>query len=391
MKQILLSSKNKDIREYTLVSDEDYDHLKQFKWHKGYGNYIYSTINNKKWLLHRYIMIELICNKKLTRHNFIDHINNNRIDNSRENLRIVTATENNRNKLKAKNTSSKYIGVSFHNKKWRTELRYNSEYMYATYNTEEECAYQWDLWMKEYNIITAKLNNIPKPDNFIKYIKLQKLNNLPKYIYKSNKNKFRIIFKNYKEYFYSLEEAEKRLNEVKNIIVPNIILPQIIIRNENNDCIIELFNKKKEKIGETIVDEENYNDLMKYRWYINRGYVHGIVDSKNIRLHRYVLNYNGKDVVDHINNNPLDNRKCNLRIVTSKQNSMNKKSSKNSTSEYIGVSWDKTRNKWKTSITINNKEKFLGRFNNEIDAAKCRDIATIKYYGEYGNLNFPIF
>lgn len=391
MKQILLSSKNKDIKEYTLVSDEDYDHLKQFKWHKGNGNYIYSTINNKKWLIHRYIMIELIGNKKLTRHDLIDHINNNRIDNSRENLRIVTATENNRNRLKANNTSSKYIGVSSHNKKWRTELRYNNEYMYATYKTEKECAYQWDLWMKEYNIITAKLNNIPKPDNFIKYIKLQKLNNLPKYIYKSNKNKFRIIFKNYKEYFYSLEEAEKRLNEVKNIIVPNIILPQIIIRNENNDCIIELFNKKKEKIGETIVDEENYNDLMKYQWCISRGYVHGIVDSKIIRLHRHVLNYNGKDVVDHINNNPLDNRKCNLRIVTSKQNSMNKKSSKNSTSEYIGVSWEKSRNKWITSITINNKSKFLGRFKDEKEAAKARDIATIKYYGEYGNLNFPIF
>jgi hypothetical protein len=70
---------------------------------------------------------------------------------------------------------------------------------------------------------------------------------------------------------------------------------------------------------------------------------------------------------------------------------MNKKSSKNSSSKYIGVSWDKSRNKWTVSININNKAKFLGRFKYEIEAAKVRDQATLKYYGEYGNLNFPIF
>ncbi len=389
MKQILLSNKNKEIKEYTLVSDEDYEHLIQFKWHKNKAGYINSTFNNKKWLLHRYIMIELVGNKELTKH-YIDHINNNKLDNSRENLRIVTAAENNRNKSKANNSSSKYFGVSSHNKKWRTELRYNNEYLYATYKTEEECAYQWDLWMKEYNIITAKLNNIPKPDNFIIYIKVEKLNNLPKYIYKSNKNKFRIIFNNYSEYFYSLEEAEKRLNELKNIIIPNIIIPQIIIRNENNDCIIELFNKNNKKVGETIVDENIYNDLIKYKWCTKRGYVYGTVNKKTILLHRYIMNYNEKDFIDHINNNPLDNRKSNLRIVTPKQNMMNKKSSKNSSSKYIGVSWDKSKNKWAVYITTNSKHKFLGRFNTEIEAAKARDVATLKHFGKYGNLNFPI-
>ncbi len=95
-------------------------------------------------------------------------------------------------------------------------------------------------------------------------------------------------------------------------------------------------------------------------------------------------------VYEYINNNPLDNRKCNLRIVTPVQNAMNKTSSKNSTSKYIGISWCKNRNKWQSYITINNKRIALGRFNNEIEAAKIRDIATLKYYCEYGNLNFPI-
>lgn len=53
----------------------------------------------------------MVGDKKLTSHNFIDHINNNKLDNMRENLRIVTAAENNRNKSKVNNTSSKYLGV----------------------------------------------------------------------------------------------------------------------------------------------------------------------------------------------------------------------------------------------------------------------------------------
>jgi hypothetical protein len=100
------------------------------------------------------------------------------------------------------------------------------------------------------------------------------------------------------------------------------------------------------------------------------------------------MNYIGKDFIDHINNNPLDNRKCNLRIVTPQQNNMNRKSVKNTTSKYIGVSFDKKTNKWKATIRIDCKYIFLGYFDDEIEAAKSRDIATKQYYGENGNLNF---
>lgn len=99
------------------------------------------------------------------------------------------------------------------------------------------------------------------------------------------------------------------------------------------------------------------------------------------------MNYDGKDYIDHINNNPLDNRKFNLRIVTPLQNNMNKISNKNSTSKYIGVSFDKIRNKWRANIKFGGKQIHLGRFNNEIDAAKARDIATKEHFSKYGNLN----
>lgn len=122
---------------------------------------------------------------------------------------------------------------------------------------------------------------------------------------------------------------------------------------------------------------------MKYKWYLQNNYP---FNNENVRLSRFIMNYNGNDIVDHINNNTLDNRKCNLRIVTHQQNSMNKKSSKNSTSKYIGVS--KNHNKWQANIRINGNLLYLGKFNTEIEAAKVRDTATKEHFGEYGNLNF---
>ena len=154
MKRILLSSKNKELKEYTLVSDIDYEHLKQFKWHKNQSGYIATIINNNSYILHRYIMIEILSNKNLTRKNFIDHINNNRIDNTRENLRIVTASENSRNKVKRENVSSKYYGVSLSYKKWKVKISYLN--LLASYDIEEHAAYQWDLWIDKFNITHSK-------------------------------------------------------------------------------------------------------------------------------------------------------------------------------------------------------------------------------------------
>ena len=50
MKQLLLSSKNEEIKEYTLVLDIDYEHLIQFKWYND-TNYISCIINYKKWTI----------------------------------------------------------------------------------------------------------------------------------------------------------------------------------------------------------------------------------------------------------------------------------------------------------------------------------------------------
>lgn len=70
-----------------------------------------------------------------------------------------------------------------------------------------------------------------------------------------------------------------------------------------------------------------------------------------------------KLVVDHIDDNYLNNRVENLQIVTQRFNVC--KTQGNYSSKYKGVYWYKPRNKWKASITINNKKIYLGLFDNE--------------------------
>jgi hypothetical protein len=191
-----------------------------------------------------------------------------------------------------------------------------------------------------------------------------------------------------------LEEALKTRDKIKEDILlkqNEERLAKPILRNKDGFAVIELFNKKKEKVDEVIVDDESYYDLMKYKWWYNGwGYTAcHIDDNKNVLMHRHLLNYTGKDVVDHINGNKLDNRKSNLRIVTREQNSQNGTVSKKATSQYMGVCWAKECNKWSCQINVNGRKKHLGLFVDEIEAAKCRDIATKLYFGEYGKLNFP--
>ena len=73
-----------------------------------------------------------------------------------------------------------------------------------------------------------------------------------------------------------------------------------------------------------------------------------------------------KLVVDHINNNPLDNRLENLQLISQRENSS--KDKKNGTSKYIGVCFIKKEKKWGSFITIKGKSKNLGSYINEYDA-----------------------
>ena len=75
--------------------------------------------------------------------------------------------------------------------------------------------------------------------------------------------------------------------------------------------------------------------------------------------------FNGK-IVDHINNNPLDNRVVNLQLITNRENSS--KDKKGGSSKYVGVSYRKSRKRWRALIKINGVQKELGSFKTEYEA-----------------------
>tara|TARA_R110002096_G_C14297955_1_gene698197 strand:+ start:181 stop:669 length:489 start_codon:yes stop_codon:yes gene_type:complete len=74
-----------------------------------------------------------------------------------------------------------------------------------------------------------------------------------------------------------------------------------------------------------------------------------------------------KVVVDHIDNNKLNNKLNNLQLISQRENTS--KDRKGYSSKYIGVSWNKRRKKWQSLIQINGVLIFLGMFDNEIEAS----------------------
>lgn len=140
-----------------------------------------------------------------------------------------------------------------------------------------------------------------------------------------------------------------------------------------------------------IIDEADAEKVLSHNWSINRqGYLAYCIWPKNemIRLHHFLIGKNPDGYVDHINGNPLDNRRCNLRFVTPTQNSMNsRKTYSKRNSKYKGVGWSKTNKKWRAYITIQKKLTFLGHYNSEEEAAIAYNDAAAKHFGEFARPN----
>lgn len=132
-----------------------------------------------------------------------------------------------------------------------------------------------------------------------------------------------------------------------------------------------------------LVDKVDYENVKLYSWYKSvRWYVEVRSWKKLIKLHRFLFSKEKIEwmVIDHINWNPLDNRRINLRICTQAQNMMN---SRQRTWKYKWIYFDKRVNKFVASCG----KKYIWRFINEKDAAYAYNIEAKKQYWEYAFLN----
>lgn len=140
---------------------------------------------------------------------------------------------------------------------------------------------------------------------------------------------------------------------------------------KENIAYISLYNVKGEFVGRILIDKEDLEKVLKYKWHIkrSRNTSYAITHHLNskIFLHRLILDYKGKEDIDHINGNGLDNRKCNLRIVSHSVNMRNQKHKKS-----LGVK-KVPSGKYQAAITKDGRSIYLGTFSTFEEAQKIRN------------------
>lgn len=137
----------------------------------------------------------------------------------------------------------------------------------------------------------------------------------------------------------------------------------------DNEAIMYIQRRNGER-HEVLLDDFDMYRLfhLGYTWHVHGNtealpYVGTSIEGKKTQLHRYILNAPEDVLVDHINGNPLDNRKKNLRLVDHKGNAQNRtRLSSHNTSGYRGVWYDEKSEMWKVSIGIDNKQLDFGSY-----------------------------
>jgi hypothetical protein len=142
-----------------------------------------------------------------------------------------------------------------------------------------------------------------------------------------------------------------------------------------------------------IVDTSDYDWLNQWNWYANWSEVthsfYAVRTLNHVRMAREILGCDSTKEADHINHDTLDNRRINLRKVNKQENATNKRMYQSNTSGFIGVSWNKHKQKWTASIGYRGEIIYVGAFPSSEEAARARDKLAKMYHGEFAVLNFP--
>lgn len=152
-KQILLTH-----GKFALVDDRDYEYLSQFKWHydsRGYATRN-TTVGGREITIRMHRVILGLTSADNCQ---ADHVDGNRLNNTRSNLRIATKTENLRNKAMHKNNTTGYKGVYCRRGRYRAHIQTEGRNIHiGTYNTPEAAARAYDEAAKKYFGKFARLN-----------------------------------------------------------------------------------------------------------------------------------------------------------------------------------------------------------------------------------------
>lgn len=393
--KIILLSKG----EQCLVSLEDYEELSKYKWY--YNNtYASGMINGETILMHRYIT-------KCPKGFVVDHINSNRLDNTRENLRITTNAMNKQNRSISKSKkSSQYHGVFFSNGKYNVTI---NGIRYGFFETELEAVITYDMHVVHNNLEFRKLNFPEKRQEYLnmEYIPYQNRKTRKtseyfgvhkpkgkKYIARININKKSI------KILRSYDQVECARAYDKYIVDNNIPNKELNFPDEHpNYDPLSIIKTKCEIIDDEtvnllisdekcLIDKEDYDKIKYYYCHIIMKYIQVVINNKRMGLSRFIMNVTDpKILVDHIDGNKLNNKKNNLRFSNTQLNNQNKKKcNRDTTSKYIGVCLNGET--WKSSIKFNGKVIYSFSNIDEETVARGRDLFILAHKEYHFKLNF---
>jgi hypothetical protein len=126
-------------------------------------------------------------------------------------------------------------------------------------------------------------------------------------------------------------------------------------------------------------DPEDADRVGMVKWHRHPGgYANGWLNGEKVLMHRFILGVKSGQIVDHVNGDKLDNRRCNLRVCTVSQNQMNRHGDRTK-----GIHWNKMERKWKAYINRDGVRKNLGTFTNQKDAVAAYNSVVNEIHGAF--------
>lgn len=267
--EIELYDNNYNLKDTVLIDIEDYDRVKEYNWYKNTEGTIVATNKNRPRLGK---LILSITDKPRAK---VQYRNLNKSDNRKCNLFC----------LDPNNENSKYTGitgVSKRNISYEVYITYQQKRIYLGSSKD---LYEAISMRKRAEYELGYTNN--------KYNKKDILLYIPEEGYEINFNK----------------RTAMSLNEYK-------------WNNELNCYEMNLYNKINQVIGVALIDKEDYEKVKHFKWGFNGKSISSRIGGKQIKLHRFILNAQEYEIIDHINSNMLDNRKCNLKKISTNKSSI---------------------------------------------------------------------
>lgn len=149
--------------------------------------------------------------------------------------------------------------------------------------------------------------------------------------------------------------------------------------------IVQLNGKYGQGKG-VVLDDSDYKKYSADKWTAHPyGYPVRYENGEAIMMHRLIAGAKKGEFVDHIDGNPLNCTRANLRICTHAENMRNRKMAKNNTSGFKGVK--KHGNNWQATIFLAGRKYTIGTFINIEDAAKAYDAKAKELHGNFARIN----